>query len=298
MTDQPTVSIITPAFNRASYIGATIDSVLAQSYSDFEHIIVDDGSTDDTAKEVARYTDPRLRLIRQANQGQAVARNYALQLSRGQYVCFLDSDDLWSTHTLARQLQAFADHPDVGLVHGDRIRVDANGNEIDRRNMTRRSGWVTEALLKDNFISLATTMVRADLVASVNGFTSSYRVAPDYDLWLRLSVLAPFLYVPEFLAYYRITDDQISNDKTGRVQANERQILAFLNNFNHGLTRSQIRTGLGGFYARKARTEATAGLARRAYLSLFRAIRHRPFKLGPWRSGARITLDLVRRPWY
>ncbi len=294
MESTPTVSIVTPAFNRADYLPYTIDSVLAQSYPDFEHIIIDDGSTDGTDELVRAYSDPRIRYFQQANQGQSVARNLGIEVSRGQYICFLDSDDLWLENKLQEQLALFADNPNTGVVYGDKISIDGAGRELHRRNMRRYSGWVTAKLLADNFVSMNTTMTRAELLRQAGGFDPSDRYAEDYGLWLRVSLLAPFQYSPSLWVYYRVMAGQLSSDKITRLAANERLLEQFLADHDHGLRRDEIREGLSRFYARKARTEAAGGARRAALRSIAKALAYSPWRRGCWRSSARVLLNLAR----
>jgi len=112
------VSIITPAYNAESYLTETVRSVQSQTFDDFEMLIVDDDSTDDTAEIAKRFAaeDPRIRLIRQANAGPSAARNTAIEQARGEYLALLDSDDLWMHTYLADQLAILAAHPDVDVV--------------------------------------------------------------------------------------------------------------------------------------------------------------------------------------
>ena len=126
---QPLVSVVIPAYNRAAYLAQAIDSVLAQTYTPLEIIVVDDGSTDDTAQLAASYL-PRIQLIRQANAGAAAARNSGIAQSHGELIALLDSDDRWLPDKLARQVPLFADQR-VGLVHGGiRSFRDSDGSTI------------------------------------------------------------------------------------------------------------------------------------------------------------------------
>src|SRR5208337_189042 len=115
MTGAPAFSIITPVFNAGVYLVRAVESALRQTYSDFELIIVDDGSTDGAIDGVLRLRDPRIRVLRQANHGAPSASNSGLNASRGAYIAFLDQDDLWSPEKLARHLETFRRHPEVDL---------------------------------------------------------------------------------------------------------------------------------------------------------------------------------------
>ncbi|MFO7788089.1 MAG: glycosyltransferase [Halospina sp.] len=294
MTSGPLISIVTPTFNRADYLRVAIDSVLAQTYANFEHLIVDDGSTDDTAGVVDSYGDERIRYFRQENQGQSVARNLGIENSRGEFICFLDSDNAWVPDKLRQQLEAFESHPEAGVVYGNSISIDAEGNELSRRNMRRHSGWITEGLLGDNFVSMNTTMTRTELLRRVGGFNPADRYAEDYGLWLHVSLHAPFVYIPECWAYYRIMENQISSDKLTRLDANESLIHSFIHEHADQLDARRVREALSRFYGRKGRHEASGGRRWVALASGVRTVRYAPERTGAWRSFLRILFDVVR----
>src|SRR5206468_4406731 len=113
------VSIVIPCFNRADIVGDTIDSVLAQTYVNFEAIIVDDGSTDNTREIISGYDDRRLRYVYKLNGGLSSARNSGLELARGEFIAFLDSDDVWQSWKLEAQVEIFRRHPEAGLIWSD-----------------------------------------------------------------------------------------------------------------------------------------------------------------------------------
>lgn len=282
---QPLVSIITPTFNRADFLVLAAQTVISQTHPGFEWIIVDDGSTDDTyARMEALLGDDRIRYIYQENSGQNNARNRALDEARGEFICFLDSDDLWASDKLERQLNAFREHPDVDIVHGDEILIDWLGNEISRRNMRRYSGMITAYLLADNSVSITTAMVRRRCFDEMGGFSRSYPVADDYELWLRFSTRYRYLYVPAYFAFYRVMDDQISSDKTRRFEVNERILQDFLRSFQGIVTRQERSSGLAKFYARRARYFASERKLGPAIKSWFHCFRYAPISSLTWRT--------------
>lgn len=124
---RPTVTVIIPAYNAAAFVAEAIESVLRQSYSNFELIVIDDGSTDDTASVVATFRDDRLRLVQHANQGLSQSLNRGIDLSRGEIIAFLDADDVWLPHKLERELAVFDNEEEVGLVFSDFVRFDECG---------------------------------------------------------------------------------------------------------------------------------------------------------------------------
>ncbi|MCK8516776.1 glycosyltransferase [Methylonatrum kenyense] len=290
MTAEPRISVITPTFNRAQYLAQAIESVLAQNYVNLEHWIIDDGSTDGTETVVARYLDdPRVHYVRQGNQGQSAARNRGLSLSESDFVCFLDSDDYWLPGKLERSLAAFASNPDVGIVYGDYVFINSAGREVAVSNMRRHSGRIVAQLLRDNCVSMNTTMVRRRCFEEHGGF-SEYRVADDYDLWLRFSAYYRFFYVPERLACYRMMEDQISSDKMARFESNERIIRRFLEAHGDRVTTSEARAGWCYFHTRRGRYLASRGMTLQAAGAYGRALAYGPFSRAPWRALAKLVL--------
>jgi len=283
--DCPKVSIVTPTYNRARFIREAVESVLAQTMPNWELLIVDDGSTDDTREVLASYlADERIQYIYQPNQGQSVARNAALAKARGEFVGFLDSDDLWRAQKLERQLSIFEAQPDVHIVHGDESIIDEHGLEISQENMRRYSGNIAAQLLADNSVSITTALVKRECFDEMGLFQASHGVADDYDLWLRFSVRYRFYYESGIVASYRVMADQISSDKRRRFAANEAIIDSFLEQFGYALTAQEKRWGLAHFYCRKARYFASVGERRYAAESVFKAFRKAPLDIVVWRA--------------
>lgn len=291
MNDKPLVSIVTPTYNRSDFLPEAIDSVLCQTCENFELIIVDDGSTDDTQARVESYQkDPRIRYFYQSNQGQSVARNRGIAESTGEFICFLDSDNAWLPHKLERSLLEFERFPEAHIVYGDNILIDASGAETRKSTMKRYSGRITHHLLKDNFVSMNTTMTRRHCFDEMGGFNESDRVAEDYGLWLRFSIRFEFRYIPEFLGFYREMENQISADKQQRLEGNERLLLQFLEQYPDAVTGKQRRRGLSHFYTRKARYEFSVKAFVAALSDIAKAIKYDPWWQGPWRALAKMAL--------
>lgn len=286
------ISIITPTYNREAFLPAAIESVLAQSYKEFELIIVDDGSTDNSRELINTYAekDSRVRYLYQENQRQSVARNYALSIAKGDFICFLDSDNYWPHDKLEKSLKAFEQYPDADIVYGDCITIDEQGSELHRNNMCRYSGKIAALLLKDNFVSMNTTMTRRKCFNEMGGMSGKRRVADDYDLWLKFSARYRFQYIPEFLAYYRVMENQISSNKKLRFETNENIILDFLAAYPDAVNEQEKKAGLTAFYTRKARHYAASD-KKEAYSAIRTALGINPFSLGVWRSFAKIVVS-------
>lgn len=217
------VSIIMPAYNAAKYIGAAIESIVAQTYSNWELLIVDDGSVDKTAAIVEQYQqqDERVRYTYQINARQGRARNNGLKQAKGQYIAFLDADDLWLPDKLQIQVAALLHEPDIDLVFSDAYIFDKT---FDLANQTYKvlgagQGIVKgeaglQAMLAFNLIPLSTVISKHTVLLAVDGFTENRLIqnAEDYHLWLRL-LLAGYtlkgLALP--LAAYREHEDSVSN---------------------------------------------------------------------------------------
>lgn len=212
MTINPTprVSIIIPTYNCAQYIVQTIESVFAQAYQDYELIVIDDGSTDNTREVLVPYLD-RLIYLYQANQGESVARNVGIQHTRGEYIAFLDSDDWWLPGKLAKQVAALDAHPDVVLTYGYVFVVDNAGNRIAFRGQQQHGDGVQgkalvfERLVVSNFITNPNSvMVRRNALMKTQLFDIDIEWGEDWQLWLQMALQGSFLFLPEELACYRM----------------------------------------------------------------------------------------------
>jgi hypothetical protein len=200
----PSVSVVIPTYNRAQTIGRAVDSVLAQTYSDLEVIVVDDGSTDDTRQVLARYGDA-IRYLYQENQERRVARNNGIRHACGEYIAFLDSDDLWLPDKLRRQVALLDQNPQVGLVYGQMFPIDPDGTWHLRA--TRCTGWgqpgpamIFEQLVMRNLIPTPTVVARKRCFDHVGGFDPSLTCSEDWDLWLRIALHYEIAFMPEPLA--------------------------------------------------------------------------------------------------
>ncbi|MCZ8133153.1 MAG: glycosyltransferase [Steroidobacteraceae bacterium] len=291
------VSVIVPAYNRERFVGAAIESVRAQTFADWELIVVDDGSRDRTAAVVESFlSDPRIRLHRQPNSGQATARNVGLRCSSAEFVCFLDSDNKWTPGKLAMQVELLERHPDVDVVYGDTQLIDENDAALPGGRMNRHSGAITRPLLLHNFVTFNTAITRRPLLDRIGGLDESIRRADDYDLWLRASAHGRFLYVPETWALYRVMEDQISSDKEGRFESNRRIIEKFFREHPEFSDARTVAETWGRFYVRRARYRAARRHFGAAFEDLARAWRHQPLSVQPWRALARIaSLTASRR---
>jgi glycosyltransferase involved in cell wall biosynthesis len=218
----PAVSVITPAYNVAAFIRDTLDSVFAQTFQDWELVIVDDGSTDDTAAIAAEYAarDGRVRLIRQENRGLAGARNTALAAAQGEFLTLLDSDDIWDPGFLASQLAVFARHPDTGLVTGSaRWFGGPFDGQLVRPEVEGAPAVALEEMLADEAAIFIMTTFRRAVVESIGLFDATKRRSEDWDFWLR-AVQAGFVMRRNTapLARYRVRDGSLSSDRRAMLK--------------------------------------------------------------------------------
>lgn len=183
----PAVSVVIPAYNSAPFLRETIESVLGQTYSNLEIIVIDDGSTDDTERVMQTFGS-RVSYVKQENQGVSAARNHGIKLARARYVAFLDSDDLWVPQKLAEQIPLLDEDPEIGLVYSDWAVVSEHGVVQPSFHSERpaASGHVFNELVETGFILTSGTVVRRSCLDEVGDFDESLSIVQDYDLWLRI----------------------------------------------------------------------------------------------------------------
>ena len=218
----PKISVVIPAYNAESFLGQTIASIATQSFDDFEIIVVDDGSTDATA-EIARTADPRVRVVQQRNQGIAVARNIGISKSRGDWIAFLDHDDLWHPHKLKAQTEVLERDPGCGIVYGEFLRWNPLtppqflDETIDSRRIAPDlSGFILPQLIHTNWVLLSTAVIRRSVFDAVGGFDPDMPPADDWDLMLRAAEHFRFVKLAQPLALYRVHRGQTSLKLTPR----------------------------------------------------------------------------------
>ncbi len=285
------VSVITATYNRAAYLPEAIESVLNQTHRNLEYHIVDDGSTDATRTIVEPYLrDARVRYYVQENRGQSVARNAGLTHARGRFIAFLDSDDVWKCDKLESQLHIFEAHPEVDVVHSDEAYIDEKGHSLDQTNMTRYSGYVTEKLLENNFISFDTALFRRECYEVLGGLDESLRRSDDYELWLRYSTRFRFHYQPEKTIKYRMMPGQLSDDKDARFQAIRLILDRFFEQNPHAVSTLTRRRILCRYYVTRGRHRAGKRKFRAAFSDYATAIGYAPTAVGPWRALLRMVL--------
>lgn len=245
------VSVITPTYNCGKYLGETIDSVLSQTYSDIELLLVDDCSTDGTKDVVAHYLKSnRIKYFLQKNNiGQAAARNIGLANATGKYVAYLDADDIWHPMKLEKQINLMQ-KTKANVCYSKSHNIDEAGHFLEAYDalydrigyMLPRRGKVTKYLFYDNFVPFSSVLVEKSLLSEVGGSNQKYRRADDWELLLRLSVKGVFDFVPERLIYYRCSrKGQLSADPKARFEAQMKIASSFIDKYPGVLTDSEIK---------------------------------------------------------
>ncbi|MCM8812078.1 MAG: glycosyltransferase [Candidatus Omnitrophica bacterium] len=216
----PKVTVVTATYNRADLLRRAIESVLAQTFTDWEHVIVDDGSPDETWQVIEEYQrkDPRIRGFRKGNGGVASAMNVGLENAKGEFVCILDDDDRWLPGKLVRQVEMMEKNPALGFVYG-RMSIERNGKEVEVFPYKHRAHTMAE-IFTGNYIPTLTVMMRRSCLEKIGKFNTKLRICADLDMWLRLAEKYPFDGLWEVLAIYRYPEPKqnLSADKVRRLE--------------------------------------------------------------------------------
>ena len=211
----PLVSVIIPTFNRATMLVEAVNSVLAQSERDFELLVIDDGSTDDTPLVCAEF-GAKLQYLRQEHRGVSAARNLGIKHAQGSLISFLDSDDLWQKHKLRRQVEWLAAHPHLLLCYTNEIWI-RRGVRVNQKKIHQKSGGAIYPLcLPRCIISPSSVLMRRELFERVGTFDESLPICEDYDLWLRIAARYEVGFLDEALIIKRGGHaDQLSHSEYG-----------------------------------------------------------------------------------
>ena len=295
----PRVSVIIATFNRSRFIRESIESVLSQTFNDYELIVVDDGSTDNTRAIVAGYGG-RIRYFYKDHANQSAALNFGISQAEGEYIAFLDDDDLWLPEKLEKQMRIIDADRSVGLVAGEIYQVDVEG-KITYHWGRRYSNPVTFKFLFDyNVVNHSAALARKSLIVQAGGFDETLLTTQDYDLWLRVSKLCKVHYINEPLAKIRIHP---GNKRNNRIQKLKDRIRV--------ISKDENMRGLG-FWARRRRIAKEyyihagyfrdLGFPRLAGVTYFQSVVTFPFigiDFTPETAGAMVSFWLYRllRPY-
>jgi glycosyltransferase involved in cell wall biosynthesis len=244
------VSVIIPTRNRAALLARALDSVFSQEgrreQFDLEVIVVDDGSTDSTAAVVREYAEVRYLLL-STHRGASSARNAGIYASQGRYVCFLDDDDVWLPGRLKLQVPAFDRHPEAGAVYSQVFHTLTG--EPYPQSSRAVSGWIFDRLLSGNLFAVHSVLIRRKALDKVGGFDENLSSFEDWDLWLRLSLNFPFVFVPGLIGIYLYSprglwhSDEREKENTGRVIAKALQMVPDLPRYRTVRARQALAYG-------------------------------------------------------
>jgi glycosyltransferase involved in cell wall biosynthesis len=223
------VSVIIPTYNAARFVTTAIDSVLAQTFKDFEILVIDDGSTDNTREILEKYDSPQIHYLHKKNGGVSSARNYGIENSRGKYIAFLDADDLWLPEKLEKQVALLESNEEIGLCYVATERVNENLQTIGYVAANSYDDYCEALLLNLNIVtgSCSSAVVRREVVLQTNGFDVQFSTCADWEYWLRLSLLTQFAPIAEYLVKYRVVTGSMSSNP----YVSKRDTLGVLNKF-------------------------------------------------------------------
>jgi glycosyltransferase involved in cell wall biosynthesis len=277
----PKVSVIIPTYNRGKFLSLAIRSVLAQTFSDFEIIVIDDGSTDDTSAIIKTIHDDRLIYIYQVNQGRSNARNHALRLARGGYITFLDSDDLYLPSKLELQVSYLDSHPHVGMIYTSALCINEAGDPLPHKYEAKVSGHIYKdiAFFTPVTITLPTVMARREVFDAVGGFDEEMHRFEDTDMWRRISKSYCIDAIEEYTCELRTHEDN------SLVALNPEHIQTSLDHYAGKILREDRETSMA------VRRKGLASI----YMYYGKALRHVP--LWKWKGRALLFTSFCYWPW-
>ncbi len=221
----PRVSIIVPAHNAEKTILATLESVQRQTFSDFELIVIDDGSVDRTVDLANTLQDSRLKIFSYQNGGVSVARNRGIQHASGDFISFIDADDLWMPDKLQLQIEVLQKNPEAGVAYSWTTFVDEGGTVLYTQEPVFHEGNVYPQLLVENFIlNGSNVLIRRKFVEAVGDFYAPLKYAEDWEFYIRLAVLCTFVLVPKHQIIYL----RSSQSATSKVEVMEKDTIAHI----------------------------------------------------------------------
>jgi glycosyltransferase involved in cell wall biosynthesis len=274
------LSVIIPTYNRAYIISRAIESVLNQTYKDFEILVVDDGSKDNSEAVIKSILDDRIKYIRhEKNKGPAAARNTGIMASKGKYIAFLDSDDEWLPEKLEKQMMAFAvASPQVGIVYVGLLNVVGNMKTHRPPNyVSWREGNLYYELLIDPIIVFpSTAMIRRDCFAKVGMFDENLFAGEDWDLWIRIAKYYHFKFIDEVLAIRTVISDSITASNRDHRNSSVREMILT----KHSDDIKRDKRILSGYYVKTGHCYCHEKQLARGRQYFLRAAMTYPFSIG------------------
>jgi len=295
------VSIIIPTYNYAEYIQGAVDSALKQTYSNIEIIVVDDGSTDDTASMLQMYGE-QICYIQQGNQGAAVARNRGLQEATGDYICFLDADDMYRPDNIAEKVSFLEEHTQFDWCYSDWAWVDAGGKEVMLGHEPEISlahikaeGDVLALALQGYRLGTNVFMFRQSLSDKLEGFDAGLKVLEDYDYYVRAAAVAKLGFVDQVLCDIYQHEDSLGTGCDKRVAYLNRLRLhrkfkrLFVNQLQQNDVKQAWQLQQADLYRNLAVVMLGNGYVYRASVLLYTSLTCRCWQPGAWLLGLKIV---------
>jgi glycosyltransferase involved in cell wall biosynthesis len=280
--DQPLVSVVIATYNMGKFVASSIESVLGQTWSNIEVVVVDDGSTDDTLDRLAAYrTDPRVTVVVQQNLGQPRAKNAGLSLAKGSFIAFCDADDMWLPHKLATQIPIFSKDPRIGVVYSSIKTLPSKPEDGESAHLHR--GEILEALFLRNFIPFGTAVIRRECLLQSGFFDESISMGIDWDLWLRIALHWRFDFTPDPTYVYRSWEGQMSRNWRGRYDHAFIIMDRFLTRYPERLPSNIVATAYADTYTNLAREELRNVGMPASLATLRKALRKRVTFWPAWR---------------
>lgn len=293
------ISVVVTCYNYGRYLEACLNSVFRQTFKGIEIIVIDDGSTDNTGEVVKQFLNrPNFKYVYQENRGQASAKNAGIRNATGEYIAFLDADDLWVEEKLEKQIALFV--PDsTGVAFSQSNYIDENGKllnlKLHEQYLLPRKGRVTEFLFLDNFVPFSSAVVRRKCFERCGVFDESIKMAIDWDLWLRISTEFYFDYVNEPLLLYRIGhSDQMSKNIMERNNCCDIIMQRFLKNYPGLLSNNTLRKAYAFTYCNRGKFYRKYDIKKsiRYYLA---ALKQRPIEVGAYKGLLKILVSILQR---
>jgi glycosyltransferase involved in cell wall biosynthesis len=242
---QPVVSIVMASKNYAQFVALAVQSVLDQTFTDWELVIIDDGSTDATSTVLAPFLkDSRIRYVASDFLGQSRAKNLGARLTKGEFIAYLDADDAWQPTKLAKQLEVLRSSPKVGVCFTQRLLMDESGATRVASDPPAPSGNVLPEIFLRNFVCFSSVMVRRTVFDHVGSFDPAWDLSIDFDLWLRVAQHYEFHQVQEPLTLYRTGHGNLSKKLTDRVST----AFAIMDQRNLDLPKPILQEGYASTY--------------------------------------------------
>jgi glycosyltransferase involved in cell wall biosynthesis len=293
----PTVDVIIPAYNAAHYLPAAIESVVSQTFDDWQILLVDDGSTDNTAEAVAPFLDrlgSKIRYIMQENRGLPAARNTAIRASTAEFLALLDADDMWLPCRLAESVKILRERPRAGLAYGLITGIDKENRPgiTWRGNLSDADGPIAPQLyMRKVELPCPTITFRRKCVDEVGLFDETMRATEDRDLWLRIALRYEVAFVPKVLAYYRLSPNSMSTDPQRMLQAQLKFIRKHYGSEGCGLRPRQI--ALARSYKQRAEALRVQSQPWAALMSALQAVALYPFDRDNPRTAGSLLLNWI-----